>query len=195
MKQKIIAVSMATIMVFLVASALGSATSISKKNNEGISPASIDVDLGSATIYGDGIEGNSDVDAETEKELTIKISNDPEYLNLKMDYSIQCDGDVDQGRIYLFVQLNGLEVDNVSIIEEGNQNGQITIDNVEVTNGDVLTWEIGTLYTNFDPFFTDQDVDIGATVIIKSRSMQNRFFNSPLYQIFQRIPILFRLFF
>jgi hypothetical protein len=65
---------------------------------------------------------------------------------------------------------------------------------VEVSNGDLLTFEIGILYTNFDPLFTDYDLDIGGGVFIKSRSLQNRFFDSPLFQLLQRIPILFRLF-
>ena len=123
-----------------------------------------------------------------------KAINDPEIVDLKMSYDIKCDGSVDQGHVYLFAQLNGVEIDNVSVIVEETETGYITLADVEVSNGNVLTFEIGVLYTNFDPFFTDYEVDIGGGVFIKSRSLQSRFFDSPLFQLLQRIPILFRLF-
>ena len=196
MDKKIIAIAIATIMVFLGASVITSAKSISQ-NKEKTMMGNQDVILGSASIYGDGVEGNSDVDADATKDITIKIQNDPELVDLIMDYSIQCDGALDQGRVYLFAQLNGVEIDNVSIIEEETHTGQIIIENVEVKNRDVLTFEIGCVYTNFDPFFTDPDVDIGGGIFIKhrSRSLENIFFDSPLLQFLQKIPIFFRLFY
>ena len=194
MKKKFIAIAMATMMVFLGASAVSGTTSITQNAEKNPVMANLEVPLGSATIYGDGIQGNTIVDAVATKELTIEISNDPEIVDLNMSYDIQCDGSVDQGHVYIFAQLNGVEIDNVSVIVEETETGYITLADVEVSNGDLLTFEIGVLYTNFDPFFTDYEVDIGGGVFIKSRSLQSRFFDSPLFQLLQRIPILFRLF-
>jgi len=194
MKKKNIAIAVATMMIFLGASTVSGTTSITQNVEKNPVMANLEVPLGSASIYGDGIQGNTIVDAVATKELIIEISNDPEIVDLKMSYAIQCDGSVDQGHVYLFAQLNGFEIDNVSITVEDTETGYITLADVEVSNGDLLTFEIGILYTNFDPLFTDYDLDIGGGVFIKSRSLQNRFFDSPLFQLLQRIPILFRLF-
>ena len=194
MKKKFIAIAMATMMIFLGASAVSGTTSITQNVEKNPVMANLEVPLGSASIYGDGIQGHTIVDAVASKELTIKISNDPEIVDLKMSYDIQCDGSVDQGRVYLFAQLNAIEIDNVSVVVGGTESGQIIIENVEVTNLDVLSFEIGVLYTNFDPVFTDYDVDIGGGVFIKSRSLQSRFFDSPLFQLLLKIPLFARLF-
>lgn len=195
MNKKIIAMTIATMLIFLGTAAVsGSKMSITRTIDNNPVLADQEISLGSATIYGDGIEGHTNVDAVASKELTIKITSDPETVDLKISYSIQCDGPLDQGRVYLFVQLNSVDQGNESVEVAETESGFLTFDNVELSNGDVLTYEIGVLYANFDPIFTDADIDIGAAVTIKSRSIQSRFFDSPLFQLLQKIPIFLKLF-
>ncbi len=194
MNKKFIAIAMATILIFLGATT-GSSLKMSIKNLVEEKPIfAEEISLGSAIIYGDGIEGHTNVDAIAAKDLTIKITSDPETIDFYISYSIQCDGSVDQGRVYLFLQLNGESLGNESAETAESEEGTLKFDNVIVTNGDILTYEIGVLYTNFDPTFTAADLDIGVALILKSRTIHNRLLDSPMFQLLLKIPLFARLF-
>ena len=195
MNKKFIAIAMATILIFLGATTTGSSLKMSIKNLVEEKPTfAEEISLGSATVYGDGIEGHTNVDAITAKDLTIKITSDPETIDFYISYSMQCDGALDQGRVYLFLQLNGESLGNKSVEIAESEEGTLKFDNVIVTNGDILTYEIGALYANLDPVFTAGDLDIGAALILKSRTIHNRLLDSPMFQLLLKIPLFARLF-
>jgi len=193
MNKKIIAFTMATILITLGV-ATGTSVKINEKPSEGLSFADMTINLGSATIFGDGIEENTIVEAVTEKELTIEITSDSVTADLEMTYSMQCTGEVDQAGIYLFVQVNGVNIENISVNTTDSVSGKITVSGVTLSNGNLLTYEIGALYGNADPFFTKGDLDLGAAVVIKSRNANYRLFDMPIFQFFTKLSIFARLF-
>jgi len=193
-KKKIVITTMVTIFILLGAATASSTTLSVQQANRKSTFADNEISLGTATVYGDGIEGNTVADAVTEKNLIIQLSSNQETADLSITYSIQCDGALDEGRVYLFVQLNGDSIGNESVDTAENEEGTIGFNDVLLTKGDVLTWEIGVLYTNFDPIFSKADLDIGLSLITsKSRTIQSRLFDSPLFQLLLRLPIFTRL--
>ncbi len=194
MNKKIVITTMITIFILLGAATASSTTLSVQQANRKSTFADNEISLGTATVYGDGIEGNTVADAVTEKNLIIQLISSQETADLFITYSIRCDGALDEGRVYLFVQLNGDSIGNESVDTAENEEGTIGFYDVLLKKGDVLTWEIGVLYSNFDPLFSKADLDVGASVIIsKSRTTHSRLFDSPLFQLLLRLPVFTRL--
>ena len=61
------------------------------------------ITLGSASIFGDGIEGNEIVEAVTEKFAFLRMESNTQTFDFNMSYSIDCDGDDDIG-IIIFIR-------------------------------------------------------------------------------------------
>ena len=195
MKKRLVITTLVTIFLLLGAATVSSVNVTVKQANSKSTFADHVISLGTALAYGDGVEGNTIADAETEKSLIIQLNSNQETADLYMTYSIQCDGTLDNGSTYFFVQLNGISVGNLTVYTDESDSGTLEFKDVLLTRGDVLTYEIGVLYACFNPIFSKADLDIGATIIInKPKAIHNNLFRSPFFQFLQRSPIFARLF-
>jgi len=193
--KKIFAITLVTMLILLGATTASNAKmNIQHSDEEKPAILKKEISLGSATIYGDGIQGNTNVDAAVREGLTIKIGSNQEYVDFNISYSIQCDGEDDIGIVILLVQLGGVSLGYTSMFSSESKEGDLKIEDALVKQGDLLTYEIIALYINTDPAFTRLDADAGGALIIKSRNIHNRLYGSPLVQQLQKLPLLSRLF-
>jgi len=126
--------------------------------------------LGSAYVYGDGIEENTVVDAVAGDDLIIRISSQTEIVDFYITYDITCDGDYDEGRVYFLLQINGEEQGQREVITFYSESGNLVFEDVEVSLLDILTFEIGAVYTNLIPPFVIPDIAIGGGLVNKAAS-------------------------
>jgi hypothetical protein len=132
--------------------------------------------LGSATIFGDGTEENTTVDAEVEIDIDIGIDSVTQPVDLYITYDIDCNGSIDDGRVYFVAQLNGAMIGNISATSSENEEDVLKFESVQVKRGDVLTTKIGAFYTNLDPFFVVLDVAVGGGVFSKTTTFHPHMF-------------------
>ena len=123
--------------------------------------------IGEAAIIGDGSEENTTVEAVAETNIVIKIDTNPSYIDLIVNYSMVCNGSIDSGIVSLLVQINSEDKGHVETGTLTNKTGELIFEDLEVNGGDVLTFQIGAVYTNAQPFFTTSDVAIGNEIITK----------------------------
>jgi len=161
-----------------------------------------EVYLGFATMSGDGTELNTTVDAIAENDLVIKTESETSLIDLYISYTMECSGVTDSGAISLLVQINQENKGHAEAATLDFKTGDLHIEDVEVTWGDVLTFEISAAYTNGVPPFVIPDVAVGGGVVSKKarsvprsldfeihKSILNRFF------VFERIQrIIFDFF-
>lgn len=185
MKKKIISILIISLLILIGLIANVNAININQViKHKNSTNANREIPLGSGTIYGDGIEENTIVDAVARKDLSIGINTKQETVDLYIDYSINCSGSVDEGLIYFNIQINGVEYDNVSVSSQEVDSGKLKIENVLLERGNVLTCVVGVVYTNYNPFFIKPNVDVGGGAINKAK---NFIFNPMLPPIIQRI--------
>ncbi len=185
MKKKIISILLVGILILVGLTASANAININQViKQRNLNNANREIPIGSASIYGDGIEENTIVDAVARKNLRIGITAKQETVDLYIDYSINCSGSVDEGLVYLNVQINGVELDNVSVTSQDIDEGKLKIENVLLERGNVLTCVVGVLYTNYNPLFLVPDVDAGGGAINKAKNS----LHNPIIMLFlQRI--------
>ena len=185
MKKKIISLSLVVILILIGLPASVNAISIIQViKQKNFINANREIPLGSGIIYGDGIEENTSVDAVARKDISIGINAQQETVDLYIDYSINCSGSVDEGMVYFNVQINGVEVDNVSVSSQEIDQGKLKIEDVFLERGNVLTCVVGAVYTNYNPLFVVPDVDVGGGAINKPK---NSLFNPFLLLLIHRI--------
>ena len=109
--------------------------------------------LGVAHIIGDGTEANTTVDAVTENDIIIKISSVTSSVDFYINYSMVCSGTTDSGLITLIIQINQENKGHVEVATVDIKEGQLFLENLEIIRGDVLSFEIGAVYTNLIPSF------------------------------------------
>ena len=128
MNKKIFAITLVT-MLILLGAATASNAKMSIQHSVKEKPAILkkEISLGSATIYGDGIQGNTNVDAVAKKSLTITIGSNQENVDFNISYSIQCDGDDDIGIVILLVQLGGVSLGYNSVFSSESKEGELKI--------------------------------------------------------------------
>jgi len=142
--------------------------------------------LGQVKIDGDGTQENSSAEAYAMNDLLIKTKEEVSYLDFYIDFDMLCDGNTDSGSATIFLQINGIQIGHDENLTFTENHGELIIENVEVKWGDILTFEVGALYTNGIPPFTDQKAAVGGGAISKVRSHSNN--------IFERINMEFPIF-
>ena len=168
-----------------------------------ITNANQEVYLGFATMSGDGTEQNTTVDTIAENDLIIRTESETSLIDLFISYTMECTGSTDSGATSLLVQINQQNKGNNQTATINFKTGELYIRDVEVTWGDVLTFEISAAYTNGVPPFIIPDVAVGGGVVSKKarsvprsfdfefqKSILNRFFiferlQSIIYDLFQ----------
>ncbi len=179
--KKICAVAIVLTLLLLGMGTVSNAEVINQKITRQPKTARTQILLGSASIFGDGIEENTVVDAIASDDLTISIPSQTAIVDFYIEYDIVCNGDLDDGRVYFGLQINGenqeLQEANTSDIDSGN----LILEDVEVSRGDILTFEIGAVYTNLIPPFVVPDVAIGGGIV-----------NRPVLfnLLFEKFPVL-----
>lgn len=179
--KKFCAVAIVLTILLLGMGTVSNAEVINQKITRQPKTARTQILLGSASIFGDGIEENTVVDAIASDDLTISIPSQTEIVDFYITYDIVCNGDYDDGRVYFGLQINGenqeLQEANTSDIDSGN----LILEDVEVSRGDILTFEIGAVYSNLIPLFTVPDVAIGGGIV-----------NRPVLfnLLFEKFPVL-----
>lgn len=123
------------------------------------------VNLGSATIVGDGTKDGSSVDAEVRNDLYIPTNSETSYVDLYISYSMICDGLTDSGLIILTIQINGVNEGSNEVVTIDNDEGKLKVENVQVEWTDIFTYEISVAYTNLVPPFVKPIIVFGGGVI------------------------------
>ena len=198
MKKKIFSITVVMILLLLGTTTVSDARmnrNVQKTTLEKQSILNRPIELGSATVEGDGIEGNTIVDAVAVRNATIKIGSGQETVDLKITYSIECDGTEDLGIVLLFAQLNGLGVGDDIVITTDTSNGEIIIPNVVIANNNILTYQITALYYNSNPRFNKIDLDTFGSLVRKPRikGFENKFYCYPLIQLLLNLPNFVKL--
>ncbi len=121
--------------------------------------------------------------------MTIGISSETEIVDFYITYSITCDGEYDDGRVYFLLQINGVSQNLKNVSTGESDSGNLILEDVEVKRGDTLTFELGAAYTNLFPPFVVLDVDIGGGVINRATIFDRICERFPLFSHF--LPKLF----
>lgn len=194
MNKKIFAVTVVTILILLgVTTVTNASMSIQRSVEEKAATANKKISLGSVTIYGDGVEGNTLVDAIAGTGLTVKIGSDQVNADFNMSYSMQCLGEDDLGVAILLVQSGGRDLGYGSVFTSEIKDGDLKIENALIKKNELLTYELLGLYINTDPAFMDLDVGIGGALIVKPRNIPSRLYGSALVQLLEKLPLFSRL--
>ena len=98
MKRKLCGIVILITIVLLGMSAASNARFINQElpRNMALKTLNAQKLLGSASVFGDGIEENTVVDAVAEDDLIIGISSQTEIVDFYITYDITCDGDYDE---------------------------------------------------------------------------------------------------
>ncbi len=185
MKKKIFSITVVMILILLGVTTVSDARMSMSKQYSKIEKTTTQnrvIPLGSATVYGDGIEENTIVEVSIELN-EVKIEPPEEYVDLQMSYSLQCDADKDIGIVILLAQVNfESRGDNVVLADE-IESGDIVITDVLLKNLNVLTVEAAAFYINSDPVFYRFDIGTGGAIVEKkSRNIHTRLHRFPLVQ-------------
>jgi hypothetical protein len=179
--KKFCAVVIVLTLLLLGMGTVSNAEVINQKITRQPKTANIQILLGSASIFGDGIEENTVVDAIASDDLTISIPSQTEIVDFYITYDIVCNGDYDEGRVYFLLQINGESQELQEAITVDSDSGNLILEDVEVSRGDILTFEIGVGYTNLIPPFVVPDVAVGGGIV-----------NRPVLfnLLFEKFPVL-----
>jgi hypothetical protein len=191
MKKKIFSITVVVILLILGISTVSEAR-MSIKNVKTQETLNEPIVVGSATIYGDGIEGNQALTATIDIPSELRVNATGDLVDLKLEYDIDCDGDEDLGIIILMAQQNGRSVGEGFVLTTENETGYVVIDNVLLKKEEVieiLSIEVAVIYFNTDPQFHEIVIDTGLSIIReRSRHAHQRIHNFPLIQSLLRLP-------
>ena len=200
MKRKILSIAVVSLLLILGAATVSNAKMSvkSESNNKQISNNKV-IDIGSVNIFGDGIEPNTEVDAECTLEREIKLDATSEIVDFELDFDIVTEGDTDFGLIIVFAQLNGQSVGDDLVVTSENESGVLKIKDVELKKVDIitlLTVEIAALYLNSDiETFYSIDLDTGWSIVRpKSKNTHTNLHSFPLIRSMLNLPRIARLF-
>ena len=194
MKRKVLTIIVVIIFLLVGVCTVSNAKTIGNNKSKTLNQ---DVYLGYANIYGDGIEENTVIEAEAENDLVVKIGTSPDYINFYIEYDIDTNNGLnDNGVITVFLQVNGEQKGHNETITFDDEQGMLYIKDVEVKKGDIFTFEMGVVYTNLVPPFTDTATAYGGGAIAKSKSTDMDTSGSLFWfkeMIISRFPLLGRV--
>jgi hypothetical protein len=200
MKRKILSISVVFILIILGATTVSNAKmSLQNTANNRQIGANRVIELGTADVYGDGIEPNTEVDAVCTLASPINLDSASEIVDLELTFDIQAEGENDIALIIVFAQLNGASVGEDLVATTESESGTLSIKDVELKKIDVitlLTVEVAALYlSNSDPTFYQVDLDTGLAIIRpKSKNIESRIQSVPLIQSLLNLPKIARVF-
>jgi hypothetical protein len=201
MKRKILTIAVVSILLILGAATVSNAKmSIKNVTNNRQITTNRAINLGTAEVYGDGIEPNTIVDAVCNLEREINLDAASEIVDLELTYTIDTLADSDLGLIIIFAQLNGASVGEAIVVTSENESGTLSITDVTLEKKDIitiLTVEIAALYfssDNGDTFYL-LDLDTGWSIVKpKAKNIHSRLHSFPLIQSLLNLPRIARLF-
>jgi hypothetical protein len=165
--KKICAVAIVLTLVLLGIGTVSNAEVINQKITRQPKTASEQILLGSASVFGDGTEENTVVDAIASDDLTVSIASQTEIVDFYITYDIEANGDNDFGVVFFGLQINGEHQELQEVNITGMDSGDLILEDVEVSRGDILTFEISAVYTNLIPPHGDLDIDVGGGIVSK----------------------------
>ena len=122
--------------------------------------------LGYAKITGNG--NTSILEAVTENDIIVGIENKTSYVDFYINYEMNCNGDTDNGQIWLTVAINGQNMTPALATTFNSQNGTLKIENITVNRTDSFSFIIQVIYTSLIPLYANQTQALGAGVVSKS---------------------------
>ena len=146
--------------------------------------------LGSASIIGYG--NNSELSAQLENDLLIKLNSSSSIVDFYIDYDINCTGLTDEGVITLTIFLNDENVSFNFVQTPTNKNGSLKIENVEIKNRDALTFRINVAYLSVIPSYSDSISETGFGIVNNKLNFNNKIFhilNYNLLNLFNKISL------
>ena len=150
--------------------------------------------LGYANITGNG--NTSILDAVAENNLTVGIENKTSYVDFYINYNMNCNGNTDNGQIWLTVAINGQNMTPALATTFNGKNGTLKIENIKVNKHDSFVFIIEVVYASVIPFYINQTRASGAGVVSKSAKYISELYN-PILQflelLLQRFPNPFLL--
>lgn len=174
------------ILFILASTVVITDATVIKKQITDVKNQNQEIYIGMATIIGDGTELNTTVETAAESGLIIKTESETSLINLNLTYYMECNGLTDSGVTSILVQVNGDLKGHAEAVTVNVKEDNLILENLEVTWGDVLSFEIGAVYTNGFPPFVKSDTAVGGGVISKKARIRVL----PYLQL-QRLNILF----
>jgi hypothetical protein len=167
MLNKIISISTILALMILSTSSIINAQSIRNQSITylGFKTINQNVYLGSASIFGDG--GSSILEAIAENDLLIKLDSTSSYVDLYINYEMNCSGATDEGVITLTIFINDKNVSINAVQTPNIKNGILEIQNVKVQRGDRLTFSINVVYGSISPLYSNSTSSTGIGVFSK----------------------------
>ena len=140
-----------------------------KMNNEKLNKQ---IYLGTASIIGHG--NNSELEANLENDLLIKLNSSSSIVDFYIIYDMNCSGLTDEGIITLTIFLNDENVSFNFVQTPTSKNGTLKVENVEIENRDALTFRINVAYASIIPFYTDSISATGIGIVSKKMNISNK---------------------
>jgi len=150
---------------------VASSTSIGDTVYTNIKLSNREIYLGYATIWGDG--NNSILNAVAENNLKIRTESTTEFVDLYIEYEMNCEGLVDEGIISLTLILNGENVSTNLTQTPFSKNGTLYLHDVEITRGESLGFVINVIYGNVYPFYHNDTSATGVAIVRKNFLLDN----------------------
>lgn len=145
--------------------------------------------LGYANITGNGT--SSILEAVAENNLIVAIENKTSYVDFYINYTMSCNGDTDNGQIWLTVAINGQNVTPALATTFSSQTGSLIIEDVQVSKKDSFSFIIQVLYASIVPLYVNETRVLGAGVVEKAKIAP---FDTVWFEwLFERFPNAFPL--
>ena len=122
--------------------------------------------LGYAKITGNG--NTSILEAVAENDIIVGIENKTSYVDFYINYEMNCNGDTDNGQIWLTVAINGQNITPALATTFNTQNGTLKIEGINVNRKDSFSFVIEVVYVSVIPFYINETRALGAGVVSKS---------------------------
>jgi hypothetical protein len=190
MRRKLITISIVSILVILSTTTVSNAISVKQQPVKELISETINhqVYLGSASIIGNG--DSSTLEAVAENDLAIGLDSESGYVDLYIDYDMNCGGTTDEGIITLTISINGQNITPNIVQTPTSKNGTLKIENVEVHRQDTLVFVIYVVYGSIIPLYSDSASDTGAGVFNKGITVVEKSSN-PFLNFLEQHPRMF----
>jgi hypothetical protein len=132
MKNKIIKSLLIAIIILLSSFSILSNASINyplKKQDITLKNTNKQIYLGYVKITGNG--SNSDLEAVAENNLLVGIDDETSYVDFYINYTINCNGETDNGQIWLTIAINGQNITPAFFTTFNVSEGELKISNIE----------------------------------------------------------------
>ena len=191
MFKKLIMVSLFTILIIVSTTNVLYAMSIKQQPIKELITETVNrqVDLGSASIIGDGHSSN--LEAVAKNDLHIGLGSETGYADFYITYDMNCTGNTDAGLITLIITI-GNQIIPKFVTTSTSENGTLKIENVEVHRQDALIFVMYVNYTSIIPLYSNSTSAAGSGFFSKAITIDKEL-NNQFLDLLEQHPRIFQI--